>query len=66
MSICSHTSNSEPYTGTISTCTACHLTIIYDGTRWVWCHSLTNRKFRKLRISFEVDRLTGKHVTSVP
>lgn len=66
MPACRHASINPARTGATSTCILCQAPIIYTGTEWAWEYGLDEAKRHKLRVSFEIDRITGKHVTSVP
>lgn len=66
MPACRHASINPAHTGALSTCILCQAPIIWDGTRWQWTYGLDAHKLAKLRVTYEIDRITGKHVTSVP
>lgn len=61
---CHHTSIQTPHYGALSTCISCALPIIFDGAKWHWTYALDVRKTAKLRVGWEIDQITGKHVPS--
>lgn len=66
MPACHHITNETANTGAVTACASCQAPIIHTGTKWVWYYDLDPHKRRKLCITWEVDRLTGKHVVTVP
>lgn len=65
MTICHHSSIHAQHYGAISKCISCRGPIIFDGTAWRWLFGIDHSKVRKMRTAWEMDELSGKHVTRV-